>query len=1025
MNAQNPNQPRRDSEWAKSLLREIKAGADDSAVAPLQPAEEPTGNLPSGPPNIDNYTILKLHGEGGMGCVYLARHNLTLANVVLKVIRPEIISPNSEQRFLNEIQLTSQLKNLAGIVPVLYAGRVGGRLYYAMEYIQGVDLASMVSKYGCLTAKMAAKILGTVARHLADVHQKNVIHRDIKPANIVLDKNSFPYLVDFGLAKCCIEAPAEMDKAHAEEDWDTLKRTVAGTPEYIAPECFPPHCRPTIASDIFSLGVTLYYLLCGEVPFPKQGSLKGEHSAEALLEALRKMAMPEELERICLKCLWTEPERRYDTATELADDLDRFAELADDRDNLRKANFTAPRLWGGGLSGAHGPTKCKEKLQELVKKLGGADALSAPETKKNLRAELEQFTDWEGKILLKTFDADLISKVMQTERYVSISLKWEYEWQLTLSPVWLRLHEASWAVEVWVTALGREIGDPPKPPLPPPPPPPLPPLWRRASLAFAETWDPHAATRLLMWPRLIVGMAAATGALLGLAVEEGWPAVWAALPYGSLEVSFGNLVRHFLSGTDGCIVAAFLGGLLGGTVFLGKREPLWATRLAFLARLCWQSGWALATALIITLWIREEAYPLVAAFGVFVATVVGSGSRPSSTWVILSVPLITFWGAIIVLPAGVVVECLFVESINPDWRTTELACTLGAYSCLLFTGLLLMFIFDEQAANKAEKKWEYLPAIRYTWRFGLPFVLGLMMLWWWFYYGGQTGRLDFTSSVTAVTFVPGASEEVQVLFGFENGSVGIYSFHKNRGGIVRKGEGSRVISLRLSDDLLLVSGFKDGAWLWDPNEPNEVTRLERVKGSAASVAVSPIEPEHILVGMPNVVFLYDTIGGLIYQRNIEAFSVDFSRDGKYALAGGECDICCFEVKTGEVIRKLIGHEKRVKAVTFTSDDHILSADTDTIRLWDFKTGTEIRAFDLDKGWRKEKVLVIAFDSTARRAVWGGGQGGIHLLDLDTGQELRCWRGHHGFVNSVAFSDNGQFVASAGNDGTVRLWRCPN
>jgi serine/threonine protein kinase len=202
------------------------------------------------------YRLRGLIGKGGLGEVYLAEHVLLRRPTALKLLRPDKLGAENLARFEHEVQETSQLSH-PNTVAVFDYGHSNGRFYYAMEYIDGVNLADLVKQHGPQRPARVVHILAQVAGALQEAHDRNLIHRDIKPANIMLcTRGGVPdvaKVVDFGLAKNFAEATGHSTQV------------VLGTPAYMAPETVSGDVRP--ASDLYALGAVAYFLLTGRQVF--------------------------------------------------------------------------------------------------------------------------------------------------------------------------------------------------------------------------------------------------------------------------------------------------------------------------------------------------------------------------------------------------------------------------------------------------------------------------------------------------------------------------------------------------------------------------------------------------------------------------------------------------------------------------------------------------------------------------------------------------------------------------------------
>src|SRR5215470_4894580 len=292
-----------------------------AAAALLEgPAKPPP---PAPPPAVKGYRILGPLGQGGMGMVYRAVQEAPDRVVALKVIRPDQLdglSPEQRreaiQRFVTEARAAAKLGH-ENIVPVFEVGEVDGRPFYSMQYVEGASLADQIAK-GPLEPRRAAAYLEQVARAVHEAHRHGILHRDLKPANVLVESaTDRPFVADFGLAKLAQEG-AEGTRTGA----------VMGTPPYMSPEQAQDSAHVTMASDVYSLGATLYALLTGGPPFPGKEppavKLRRVIEEEPVPPRRLRPELPRDLETICLKCLQKDPQKRYASAEELADRLRLF-----------------------------------------------------------------------------------------------------------------------------------------------------------------------------------------------------------------------------------------------------------------------------------------------------------------------------------------------------------------------------------------------------------------------------------------------------------------------------------------------------------------------------------------------------------------------------------------------------------------------------------------------------------------------------------------------------------------------------
>lgn len=294
---------------------EAPAYAVAASSLPGQYAQSPPGKT------IGHYQIVSFLGKGGMGEVYRAR-DLKLDRTVALKILPEAMSVDEERmrRFVREAKAASAL-NHPNVAHIYEIGEADGVSFIAMEYVDGQTLAAKIDGEPLETDEIV-EIGAQIADALDEAHGKGITHRDIKPANVMLTPRGQVKMLDFGLAK--IARPTEQSVAG---DIITMAKTAPGVVMGAVPYMSPEQALGREAdhrSDLFSLGVALYEMATGRMPFP--GSNPSEILDRILHSQPEAMArfnynLPAELEGIVRKCLEKERERRYQSAREVLVDL--------------------------------------------------------------------------------------------------------------------------------------------------------------------------------------------------------------------------------------------------------------------------------------------------------------------------------------------------------------------------------------------------------------------------------------------------------------------------------------------------------------------------------------------------------------------------------------------------------------------------------------------------------------------------------------------------------------------------------
>ncbi len=304
-------------------------------------AEPATETVPPIATGAERYALGECLGRGGMARVYRAFDRQLRRPVALKLL--ERADPATLRRFLREAQAQARVRH-EYVLEVYETGELGGQPFIAMRFVDGPTLMEI---RGDTSVEQKVRLMAQVAEGLHAAHREGLIHRDVKPSNILVeatpDGRLKPWVADFGIASGVNEGSSM---------WTA---SLAGTPYYLAPERLDDERPIDRRSDLYSLGVTFYQLLCGDPPFHHASlgemlRLVREEEAPSLRD---RAAVPAELDAVVMKCLAKDPDHRYPSARAVADDLWRF--LDGKPVEAHTATFTY-RLARGATHGLSLPT---------------------------------------------------------------------------------------------------------------------------------------------------------------------------------------------------------------------------------------------------------------------------------------------------------------------------------------------------------------------------------------------------------------------------------------------------------------------------------------------------------------------------------------------------------------------------------------------------------------------------------------------------------------------------------------------
>lgn len=299
----------------------------------------------------DRYEIVRTIGEGGMANVYLAFDLILKRNVAVKILRGDLASDEKfVRRFQREAISASSLSH-SNIVEVYDVGEEDGKYYIVMEYIDGKTLKNLIKKRGALTVPEVIDIMIQLVSAISCAHENYIIHRDIKPQNVMILEDGRVKMTDFGIALAVNSTEL------------TQTNSVMGSVHYLPPEQ-ANGSGATVKSDIYSLGILMYELLTGKIPF------KGDNAVEIAIKQMKEQIpdvsevipnIPQSIENIIIRACAKNPKNRYDTITEMLADIETC--MNPEREEERKYVYVHPEHEIDNT-----PAKAEENLSRLSKK---------------------------------------------------------------------------------------------------------------------------------------------------------------------------------------------------------------------------------------------------------------------------------------------------------------------------------------------------------------------------------------------------------------------------------------------------------------------------------------------------------------------------------------------------------------------------------------------------------------------------------------------------------------------------------
>jgi WD40 repeat protein len=943
-------------------------------AAPGQDSLGPGARQPA--QSFADYELLEEIARGGMGIVFRARQISLNRPVALKVVLSGQLASEAEvQRFKAEAEAAANLEH-PNIVGIYEVGEHEGQHFYSMKLIEGGSLGAKIAELPG-DWKTATRLVAEIAHAVHYAHQRGILHRDLKPANILLDTEGRPHITDFGLAKRV-----------GSDQGLTRSGAIVGTPSYMAPEQAAGKKGLTTAADVYSLGAILYELLTGQPPF------RAESHLDTVLQVLERppvpphrlrQDVPRDLETVCLKCLEKDPGRRYGSAQELAEDLERWLSGAPIR--ARRSS-----VWERGLKWVRRRPAAAALVavsfvafmamvglavglvynDRLGKALGQADWQRGEAQRQQRRAETQELVArryWyaaDVSMAQGNWDRAQVARVQELlERQRPgphqedlRGFEWYYLWRL-IPPEKSTLRGHTGGVRCVAfssdgTTLASGSGVVDNPGLP----------------GEVKLWD--AATG-----KEKTTLVTETGEVLSLAFTPDGKTLATTSSEGiRLWDTNTRQVRLTLrrKGDEPCALAISRDGKTLAAGYRHQEVTLWDVR----------TGEELRTLK------GHKAGVLCLAFS------------PD--------------GKVLAVGAGL--------QRDPDDQFTELKLwdvTTGRERVSLSGHELpvLAVAFSPDGTTLASADGDPLERSRG----------GVIRLWT--VANGQRGSVlrGHEGAVRSLMFAPDGKT---LASGGDDRTVRLWELDARRERFILRGHlaGVRGVAFAPGGRALASAGDDGTIRMWDTATTLERTKLPQQAWTIRALAFSQ-DSSTLSSADYTTIKLFDTATGkerLAIPTHHWLFGMALAPDGKTVASGGNQGasgqepgvVKLWDSGTGKERKVLNPHMKSVQGVGFSADGKLLAAWSWTLREGEVAGAVTVWTAEGKElaTWQGYGSVALAPDSQCLAVA---GQKGALLWDTRTGRDRAVLRGHAGRVVSVSFAPDGQTVATGGTDGTARLW----
>jgi len=937
---------------------------------------------------IGRYKLLELIGEGGMGLVYLAEQQEPIRRrVALKIVKLGMDTKQVIARFEAEKQMLALLDH-PNIARVYDAGTTeAGRPYFVMEYVKGQSITEYCDQHKT-GIEDRLKLFRQVCEGVQYAHQKGIIHRDIKPSNILVtvegDK-AVPKIIDFGIAKAVTQTLTERTLF-------TQQGQLLGTPEYMSPEQTDLATQDIdTRSDIYSLGVVLYQLLAGVLPFGRESFEKGGFAeiqrviqevdppnpstafsklgdeAKKIAEKRKTQVVPlarrlhRELEWIPLKAMRKERVRRYRSASELADDIQNY-------------------LNGNPLLA--GPETAIYRVKKFVRRHAGSVAtvvLVAAAIIVGLivsaamyfRAEQARKSE-----AIARNQAEQAEKVAQEQKNIAETKAEDYRRSSYVNSIGLA--DASYR-EGNISRVRELLNSCPN---------------------DLRGWEWHRINYV------------SDQSIMTLRGHRGYV-------YSAILTPDGK--RIISGGSDGTI--KFWDPETGADLMTlrGHEGAVYSLAFSLDGKKIASGSWDNT----IKVWDVERSSEVMTLRGhkgrLYCVAFSPDGKRIVSG---ADDNMIKIWDAVtgnVVMDIGAREEGEVASvAFSPDGKQI----VSGSWDNTI---KILDAITGKEVMTLGERSYSFWRSpVSYSsdGKFIVSSIDNNIKIW-----DSTTGAelktlRGHTGPVDSVTF---SMDCKYIISGGMDNTIKVWETANGENVLTLRGHEGIVSSVSFTlDNKRIVSGSWDGTIkIWDVTVDHEITKLKGHHSQVCSIAFSPDGNRIVSGSMDGMVKLWDTgnCAELITLRSshekLYRYSVAFSPDGRYVASGGFAQsFKIWDVASGVEMVTFHGHKGSVRPIAFSPDGKYIASGSEdkTLKVWDVSSGKELMTL---RGHRY--YLTCVTFSPDGKHISSGSWDGIKVWDLVTGVELMMLRGFGSVVTGISFSPDGRRIASASQDGTVKIW----